>query len=101
MNFQGAGNHVHDARLKQALGFVAGQVQSWHGAESALQAHNGQIPGALMHLAGERPPPALAVEHQDRGLDGVGDLEGHGCTVEIYSTSWLPGVTPESGEWAK
>ena len=76
VDLQLAGHHVNDAGLKQALGVGAVQVQGRDGAESALQAHYGQIPGVLMHLAGKRVPAAAHVERQDRGLDGAGDVDG-------------------------
>lgn len=76
VDLQLAGHHVHDARLKQALGGEAVQVQGRDGAETALQAHHSQIAGVLMHLAGKRVPAAAHVERQDRGLDGAGDVDG-------------------------
>lgn len=76
VDLQLAGHHVNDPGLKQALGGEAVQVQGRDGAESALQAYDGQIPGVLVHLAGKRMPTAAHVERQDRGLDGAGDVEG-------------------------
>ena len=95
VDLQLAGHHVHDAGLKQALRVKAGQVQGRDSAEPALQAHHGQLPRVLVHRAGKRVPAAAHVERQDCGLDGAGDVDGrHDCTVEIYSTSEPPGVTP-------
>lgn len=70
VDFQLAGHHVHDPGLKQALWVEAVHMQCWHGAESAIQAHDRQSARVLVHLAGEGVPPAAHVQRGDRRGDG-------------------------------